>query len=133
MRHQPADKSQINRRPCFLPPTLGTDTSKYHLPKRDRLTCLGLDIRGAGRQANRHAGTARAQATKASVSPRTWSWGRRWRLSGTDYGGDSGPIVYGPVVGQGRVVAPGPRFGGRGWRRLVIAAPLRRRQAGIGV
>ena len=44
MRHQPADKSQINRRPCFLPPTLGTDTSKYHLPKRDRLTCLGLDI-----------------------------------------------------------------------------------------
>src|SRR6266853_968604 len=24
-------------------------------------------------------------------------WGGRWRLSGTDYGGDSGPIVYGPV------------------------------------
>jgi len=44
MRHQPADKSQINRRPCFLSPTLGTDTTKYHLPKRDRLTCLGLDI-----------------------------------------------------------------------------------------
>ena len=44
MRHQPADKSQINRRPCFLPPTLGADISKYHPPKRDRLTCLGLDI-----------------------------------------------------------------------------------------
>src|SRR4030088_3839376 len=24
-------------------------------------------------------------------------WGGRWRLSGTDYRGDSGPIVYGPV------------------------------------
>src|SRR6266851_8376708 len=44
MRHQPADKSQINRRPCFLPPTLGTDISKCHLPRQDILTCLSLDI-----------------------------------------------------------------------------------------
>src|SRR5229473_1365466 len=40
MRHQPADKSQINRRPCFLPPTLGTDISKCNLPRQDILTCL---------------------------------------------------------------------------------------------
>jgi len=25
MRYQPADKSQINRRPCFLPSTQSTD------------------------------------------------------------------------------------------------------------
>jgi hypothetical protein len=33
MRYQPADKSQINRRPCFLPSALGTDTTKYCLQK----------------------------------------------------------------------------------------------------
>src|SRR6056297_3132891 len=44
MRHQPADKSQITRRPCFLPPPLGTDTAKYLLPLQDEVTCLCLDI-----------------------------------------------------------------------------------------
>src|ERR1700737_1292366 len=107
MRHQPADKSQINRRPCFLSPTLGTDTTKYHLPKRDRLTCLGLDITDirarlircdAGWRASRAGGAPRARASEAfCFAAGSGLWGGRWRLSGTGYRGDSGPIVYGPV------------------------------------
>jgi hypothetical protein len=57
MRYQPADKSQINRRPCFLSPTLGTDITKYYLPKRDRLTCLGLDITDIRARPIRDAGS----------------------------------------------------------------------------
>jgi uncharacterized protein with gpF-like domain len=43
MRHKSADKSQINRRPYFLPSTLGADIDKYNLQKRGVLTYLGLD------------------------------------------------------------------------------------------
>ena len=41
---RPADKSQINRRPCFLPSTLGADMLKYHLQKQEGSVCLSLDI-----------------------------------------------------------------------------------------
>jgi hypothetical protein len=41
---RPADKSQINRRPCFLPSTLGADTIKYNLQTRDVLTRFLLDF-----------------------------------------------------------------------------------------
>ena len=44
MRYQPADKSQINRRPCFLPSALGADMLKYHLQKQGESMCLSLDI-----------------------------------------------------------------------------------------
>ena len=40
--HQPADKSQLNRRPCFLPSTLGADMLKYHLQKQEGSVCLSL-------------------------------------------------------------------------------------------
>jgi hypothetical protein len=43
MRHQSADKSQINHRPCFLPPTLGTDPRNSNQKKLDEPACLGLD------------------------------------------------------------------------------------------
>src|ERR1700731_1972092 len=73
MRHQPADKSQINRRPCFLSPTLGTDTTKYHLPKRDRLTCLGLDITDI--RAHRiHDGAGFGGAEGRKVFEWGWFW-----------------------------------------------------------
>ena len=43
--HAPtADKSQLNRRPCFLPSTLGADMLKYHLQKQEGSVCLSLDI-----------------------------------------------------------------------------------------
>src|SRR5665213_1492941 len=44
MRYQPADKSRINRRPCFLPSTLGADTIKHHLQMQDEARCLRVDI-----------------------------------------------------------------------------------------
>ena len=39
-----ADKIQINRRPCFLPSTLGADIQNHHLQMREELSYLLLDF-----------------------------------------------------------------------------------------
>src|SRR5205823_14253790 len=93
--------------PHFLQSMVVSDTRPYSpdTPGQFQSGQLAFELQlarlircDAGWRASRCAGATKARASEAfCFTAGSGLWGGRWRLSGTGYRGDSGPIGYGPV------------------------------------